>query len=137
MYSSYAQLDTCLAKLDLPTFINALISGLSDTADEIQVLSHMMLFRLSSFSVASTALTQRLDDITPPLDKTMRGAKETKDTVKQDLERSAELQRSSIRAIAALAKGTQKGASAKFDALVEDVNKGRWAAAFKEVSTGH
>lgn len=88
-----------------------------------------MLFRLASARhtsgyVASTALTQRLDDLTPPLERTMKGAKETKDTVKQDLERSAELQRSSLRAIAALARGTVRGASGKFEGLVEEGQDG-------------
>ena len=133
------QLDTCLPKLDLPDFLAAVIAGLSDDADEIKVLAHMMLFRLaSSSSLALThTLTQRLDALTPPLDKTMKGAKETKDTVKQDLERSAELQRSSLRAIAALARGTPRGASVRFDALVEEVLKGPWASAYKEALIMH
>ena len=50
----------------------------------------MMLFRLAS--VAPTAISQRLDDITPALEKSMKGATVTKDTVKQDLERAIEEQ---------------------------------------------
>lgn len=116
----YTLLDTCLTKLDLHEFLTRLLPGLSDDADEIKVISHMMLFRLSQ--VAPAAVSQRLDEISPPLEKAMKGATVTKDTVKQDLERAAELQRSALRAIAALSKiGT--GASVKFDAVVEEAKK--------------
>ncbi|KAJ3534670.1 hypothetical protein NMY22_g6820 [Coprinellus aureogranulatus] len=92
-----------------------------------------MLFRLSQ--VAPTAVAQRLDEATPQLEKTMKGATVTKDTVKQDLERAAELQRSALRAIAALSK-IGAGTSAKFDAFVEEIKKTpTWASEFKELSS--
>ena len=116
-------------------FLARVVTGLSDDADEIKVLAHMMLFRLSS--VAPTALAQRLDDITPPLEKTMKGPNVTKDTVKQDLERAAELQRSTLRAAAALHKSIPAGSSARFDAFVEEIQKGQLGAEFKELSGGH
>jgi len=47
----------------------------------------MMLFRLAQ--VAPAAVSLRLDEATPQLEKTMKGATVTKDTVKQDLERAA------------------------------------------------
>ena len=97
-----SQLDTCLSKLDLHEFLSRVIPGLSDDSDEVKVISHMMLFRLSQ--VALAAVSQRLDEVTPHLEKTMKGATVTKDTVKQDLERAAELQRSALRAVAALSK---------------------------------
>lgn len=126
------QLDTCLAKLDLHTFLSRVIPGLADDSDEIKVISHMMLFRLSQ--VAPTAVAQRLDEATPQLEKTMKGATVTKDTVKQDLERAAELQRSALRAIAALSK-IGAGTSAKFDAFVEEIKKTpTWASEFKELN---
>ncbi len=78
-----------------------------------------MLFRLSQ--VAPTAVSQRLDETTPQLEKTMKGATVTKDTVKQDLERATELQRSALRAIAALGK-IGAGVSPKFDVFVEEIN---------------
>jgi len=91
----------------------------------------MMLFRLSQ--VAPTAVAQRLDEATPKLELTMKGATVTKDTVKQDLERAAELQRSALRAVAALSKiGT--GVSPKFDAFVEEIRKSpNWGNEFKEL----
>ena len=118
-------------KLDLHDFLGHILSGLSDTSDEIKVISHMMLFRLSQ--VAPAAVSQRLDEATPQLEKTMMGATVTKDTVKQDLERAAELQRSALRAVAALSKiGT--GVSPRFDVFVEELRKGTaWGGEFKEL----
>ncbi|RXW15834.1 hypothetical protein EST38_g10023 [Candolleomyces aberdarensis] len=128
----YTLLDTCLAKLDLHVFLSRVLPGLSDDSDEIKVISHMMLFRLSQ--VAPTAVSQRLDEATPQLEKTMKGATVTKDTVKQDLERAAELQRSALRAIAALSK-VGAGVSPKFDAFVEEIRKSQtWGTEFKELT---
>jgi len=127
----YTLLDTCLTKLDLHEFLGHVQTGLADDSDEVKVICHMMLFRLAQ--VAPTAVAQRLDDLTPPLEKSMKGATVTKDTVKQDLERAAELQRSTLRAIAALSKIIQPGASQKFDALVESTRKSsEWGLEFRE-----
>jgi len=117
----YTLLDTCLAKIDLPVFLARVLPGLADDSDEIKVISHMILFRLAQ--VAPAAVSLRLDEATPQLEKTMKGATVTKDTVKQDLERAAELQRSALRAIAALSKASTPGASPKFDAFVEELKK--------------
>ncbi|EKM60594.1 uncharacterized protein PHACADRAFT_203767 [Phanerochaete carnosa HHB-10118-sp] len=117
----YTLLDTCLSKLDPHEFISHMLVGLSDDSDEVKVICHMMLFRLSQ--VAPTAISQRLDDITPALEKSMKGATVTKDTVKQDLERAGELQRSTLRAVVALSKVAQPGASPRFDTLVENTRK--------------
>ncbi|KDR68751.1 hypothetical protein GALMADRAFT_256581 [Galerina marginata CBS 339.88] len=127
----YTLLDTCLAKLNLHEFLERVIPGLSDDSDEIKVISHMMLFRLSQ--VAPAAVAQRLEEATPQLEKTMKGATVTKDTVKQDLERAAELQRSALRAVAALSK-ISAGASPKFDAFVEELKRSpNWGTEFKEL----
>jgi len=127
----YTLLDTCLAKLNLNEFLERLIPGLSDDSDEIKVISHMMLFRLSQVSPA--AVTRRLDEITPLLAKTMKGATVTKDTVKQDLERASELQRSALRAVAALSK-ISTGVSLKFDMLVDEVKRNAtWSNELKEL----
>ena len=129
---SYLQLDTCLPKLDLHEFLSRVLPGLSDDSDEIKVMSHMMLFRLSH--VAPTTISQRLDDITPALEKSMQGATVTKDTVKQDLERASELQRSTLRAIVALIKIAPPGASPRFDALVDSTKKSaEWTNEFQEL----
>ncbi|KAF8651021.1 hypothetical protein AX16_004955 [Volvariella volvacea WC 439] len=135
----YTLLDTCVTKLDIHEFISHLIPGLADDSDEIKVICHMMLFRLSQ--VAPAALVQRLDDATPQLEKTMKGATVTKDTVKQDLERAAELQRSALRAVAALSKAVGVGGAAsvapRFDAFVEDLKKNPdWGTEFRELVNG-
>lgn len=108
------------------------MQGLADDSNEIKVISHMMLFRLAQ--LAPTAVTQRLDEATPLLEKTMKGAQVTKDTVKQDIERAAELQRSTLRATAALSKVSQEGAAPKFDKLVSDLKKDpTWGNEFKDL----
>ena len=125
-------MDTCLSKLDLHEFLSRVVAGLADESDEVKVICHMMLFRLAQ--VAPTATAQRLDDLTPPLEKSMKGATVTKDTVKQDLERAAELQRSTLRAVAALSKISQPGASPKFDAFVAATQKSaEWGGEFREL----
>ena len=92
----------------------------------------MVLFRLAQ--LAPTAISQRLDDITPALEKSMKGATVTKDTVKQDLERAGELQRSTLRAVVALSRVTQPGASPKFDAFVDATRRNsEWSNEFKEL----
>ena len=125
------QLDSCLAKIELHEFLAHVLTGLQDDSDEVKVICHMMLFRLAQ--VAPTAVAQRLDDLTPPLEKSMKGPAVTKDTVKQDLERAAELQKSTLRAVIALSKIAQPGASPKFDAFVEMTKKtAEWRNEFDE-----
>lgn len=109
-----------------------MLAGLADDSDEVKVICHMMLFRLAG--VAPTAVAQRLDDVTPPLEKSMKGATVTKDTVKQDLERAVELQRSTLRAVTALSKISQHGTNPRWDAFVEATRKsGEWGAEFREL----
>ncbi|CAK5269861.1 unnamed protein product [Mycena citricolor] len=128
----YTLLDTCLSKLELPTFLGRVLPGLADASDEIKVICHMMLFRLSQ--VAPAAVAQKLEEATPELEKTMKGATVTKDTVKQDLERAAELQRSALRAVAALSK-IGAGVSPRFDLFVEDLKKNaQWGNEFRELA---
>ena len=91
----------------------------------------MMLFRLSQ--VASTAVAQRLDEALPELEKTMKDVTVTKDTVKQDLERAAELQRSCLRAIAGLSKIRTAGTSPGFDTFLNRLETGKWGAELKEL----
>ncbi|KAF7300230.1 Cullin-associated nedd8-dissociated protein 1 [Mycena kentingensis (nom. inval.)] len=125
----YTLLDTCLSQLGLSTFFERVLPGLADDSDEVKVICHMMLFRLSQ--VASAAVSQKVDEATPELEKTMKGATVTKDMVKQCLER-AELRRSALRVVAALSK-VEMGVSSRFDALVEEMKKSvQWAAEFKE-----
>lgn len=67
----------------------------------------------------------------------MRGTAVTKDTVKQDIERAAELRRSTMRAVAALSKIDSAGSAPKFDAFVEESRKNeQWGQEFREL-LGH
>ncbi len=90
-----------------------------------------MLFRLSQ--VAPAATSQRLDEAAEPLGVTMKGLAVNKDTVKQDLERASELQRSALRAIAALSKIATPGLAPRFDAVVEQVRNGQYTNEFREL----
>lgn len=142
-YVHREQLDTCLHKLDLPTYLTYLLPALTDPSDEIKVLSHLLISRLSSLTLCIPLLIAHLDELTPALETTMRGAPVTKDTVKQELERAAELRRSTMRAVAALMKvvaiGSGVGALAtagtqKFEAFVEDVKRNeQWGPEFREL----
>ncbi|EIN13285.1 ARM repeat-containing protein [Punctularia strigosozonata HHB-11173 SS5] len=127
----YTLLDTCLPKLDINELLARVLSGLGDDSDEIKVICHMILFRLSQ--VAPTAVAQRLDEATPLLEKSVKGPNVTKDTVKQDVERAAELRRSTLRASAALSKISVSGLSPKFDAFIEVLQKSEWATEFREL----
>ncbi|KAG2745509.1 TIP120-domain-containing protein [Suillus brevipes Sb2] len=133
----YTLLDTCLAKLDLSILLSHLLAAISDPSDEIKVIGHMLLARLSASPITSIALAQRLDGLTPSLESTMRGSAVTKDTVKQDIERAAELRRSTMRAVAALSKIDSAGSAPKFDAFVEESRKNeQWGQEFREL-LGH
>ncbi|KAG8745439.1 hypothetical protein FRC10_007982 [Ceratobasidium sp. 414] len=128
----YTLLDTSLSKLDLNEFLTIVLRGLSDESNEVKVLCHMMLHRLSQ--VAPTAAAQRLDETVDPLQAAMKEAAVDKNTVKQDLEQAAELQRSALRAAAALSGviGLSHGGAPKFTAFVEGLEKGKWGAEFRE-----
>jgi cullin-associated NEDD8-dissociated protein 1 len=92
----------------------------------------MVLFGLPQHAPA--AVSQRLDEIAPSLEKSMKGAAVTKDTVKQDFEHATELQRSTLRAVVALCKVSGSGGSPKFDKFVAEVRmSSQWAAEFKDL----
>jgi len=117
----------------LNEFLVHILVGLADESDEIKVICHMMLFRLAQIS--PTAVAQHLSDATPLLERSMKGTNVGKDTVKQDLERAAELQRSTLRAIAALSKiAAGAGTSPRFDAFVADLRHSpEWGHEFNEL----
>ncbi|KAG9126256.1 hypothetical protein FRC07_004222 [Ceratobasidium sp. 392] len=77
-------------------------------------------------------LEARLQDPSPTA--AMKEAAVDKNTVKQDLEQAAELQRSALRAAAALSGviGLSHGGAPKFAGFVEGLEKGKWGAEFRE-----
>jgi len=127
----YTLLETNLARLDLAELLSRVIAGLKDTANDIQTLCHMMVFRLAQ--LAPAAVAARIGDFTEDLTKAMAGPAVTKDTVKQDLERAQEQQKSALRAIAALSKVNTPGTYPKFDELIASVSKGQWANDFHDL----
>ncbi|KAI0307414.1 TIP120-domain-containing protein [Multifurca ochricompacta] len=127
----YTLLDTSLTKLDLNELLTHVLVGLADGSDEIKVICHMILFRLAP--LAPTAVAQRLGEATPLLEASMKGPAVGKDTVKQDLERAAELQRSTLRAVAALSKIAGTGAAPRFDAWVAELKKSEWRNELNEL----
>jgi len=128
----YTLLDTCITKIDLHVFLGRVLGGLKDDSDEIKVICHMMLFRLAH--IAPAAVSQRLDDSAEPLAATMTEVAVEKNTVKQDLERASELQRSALRAIAALSRISTPGLAPRFDAVLEKVRGGQYASEFKDLA---
>lgn len=80
------------------------------------VISFLSLSRLSL--VAPTSVTQILDSIAPSFADTMKTYASNKDSVKQDFDRHAEMQRSALRTIAALAKLSSTGVTPAFETLV-------------------
>jgi len=128
----YTLLDNCISKIELQAFLERVLKGLNDESDEIKVICHMMLFRIAQ--IAPTAVSQRLDEAAEPLGKTMADVAVEKNTVKQDLERASELQRSALRAIAALSKIQQPGVAPRFENMVEKVKSGQYAGEFRELT---
>lgn len=111
-------LDTCLNKIDINEFTNRVLGGLSDE-DEIKVLCYLMLIRLSH--IAPTTVASRLDQSTEAFSATIN-LKLKVNSVKQDHERTAELQRSALRALVALLRVSSPNTSPKFCQLVRDTS---------------
>jgi len=111
-------LETCLNKIDINEFTNRVLSGLSDE-DEIKVLCYLMLIRLSH--IAPTTIASRLDQSTEAFSATIN-LKLKDNSVKQDHERTAELQRSALRALVALLRVSSPSTSPKFCQLIKDTS---------------
>lgn len=111
-------LDMCLSKIDINEFTDRVLNGISDE-DEIKVLCYLMLIRLSHIAPATVA--PRLDQSTEQFSATIN-LKLKDNAVKQDHERTAELQRSALRAMVALLPLSSPAVSPKFCQLIRDTN---------------
>ncbi|EGG09774.1 uncharacterized protein MELLADRAFT_42468 [Melampsora larici-populina 98AG31] len=111
-------LDMCLSKIDINEFTDRVLNGISDE-DEIKVLCYLMLIRLSHIAPATVA--PRLDQSTEAFSAIIN-LKLKDNAVKQDLERTAELQRSALRAMVALLPLSSPAVSPKFCQLIRDTN---------------
>ncbi|KAH9813025.1 armadillo-type protein [Melampsora americana] len=111
-------LDMCLSKIDINEFTDRVLNGISDE-DEIKVLCYLMLIRLSHIAPATVA--PRLDQSTEAFSATIN-LKLKDNAVKQDHERTAELQRSALRAVVALLPLASPAVSPKFCQLIRETN---------------
>jgi len=111
----YTLLDTCITQLDLVEFISPLASGLVDVYD-IQMLNHLLLIRLAK--KAGAPLIGSLDPLIEPLKSNVL-SKPKDSAVKQQVERNEELIRSSLRAVAAIAKIPEAENSPKFQEFMK------------------
>ncbi|WRT63736.1 uncharacterized protein IL334_000659 [Kwoniella shivajii] len=111
----YTLLGTCFSRIDLPTFTERVMASLSDV-NEVKVLGLMLLLRLGQMS--PTSVIPRLDDITNALKDMMKDVEVRDDTVKQDLERKEEMQRSTLRTAVPLYKLSSPQQAPQFHTFV-------------------
>lgn len=123
----YTLLENCLSRIELSTFLDHVLIGLADAAQEIKLLNHLILQRLSACS--PTALLSHLDDAAGPLKDTI-DTKPKASAVKQEIEKIADLVRSAIRTVVVLSRVVARGgslegsattAAPKFDELVKGI----------------
>lgn len=128
----YTLLETCFTKLDMKAYLDIVVNGLSDD-DDIKVSSFLMLVKLRN--MAPTAVVQRLDAAATPFDAILKT--KTKETsVKQEIEKLAEMQRSALRTMATLARIANAANSPKFVQLIQDTKSSAlWGSEFKTMIT--
>ncbi|WVQ93760.1 hypothetical protein IAU59_000837 [Kwoniella sp. CBS 9459] len=111
----YTLLGTCFSKIDLPAFTDRVMASLSDV-NEVKILGLMLLLRLGQMS--PTSVIPRLDDVAGSLKIMMKDVEVKDDTVKQDLERKEEMQRSTLRTAIPLYKMSSAQQAPAFHAFV-------------------
>ena len=94
----YTLLDVCPARLDIGEFIGHIVSGLRDHTD-IQLLTYLMVVRLASKFPAD--VLARINDILLALQVAL-DIKLKSNAVKQEIEKTEELQKAAVRAIFAI-----------------------------------
>ncbi|WWD22460.1 hypothetical protein CI109_106951 [Kwoniella shandongensis] len=114
----YTLLGTCFSKIDLATFTDRVMAALTDV-NEVKVLGLMLLLRLGQ--MAPTSVIPRLDDVAASLKVMMKDVEVKDDTVKQDLERKEEMQRSTLRTAVPLYKTSTAQQAPAFHAFVSSL----------------
>ncbi|OCF45173.1 tip120-family protein [Kwoniella heveanensis CBS 569] len=114
----YTLLGTCFSKIDLPAFTDRVMASLSDV-NEVKILGLMLLLRLGQMS--PTSVIPRLDDVAGALKIMMKDVEVKDDTVKQDLERKEEMQRSTLRTAIPLYKMSSAQQAPAFHAFVSNL----------------
>ncbi|GAA5846966.1 hypothetical protein JCM9279_006969 [Rhodotorula babjevae] len=127
----HSLLDTCLKDIDLNSYLSRIIAGLADE-EEVKKLCYVMVSKMAH--VAPTTVTQRLDETVSIFEETL-GIVLKDNAVKQEAERTLELQKSAVRCLAVLNKLASPAATPKFSAFIDTtVVNGKMAAEFKESS---
>ncbi|GAA5863674.1 hypothetical protein JCM3774_001210 [Rhodotorula dairenensis] len=127
----HSLLDTCLKQIDLQEYLSRVIAGLADE-EEVKKLCYVMLVKLAQ--VAPAAVASRLDEIVPSFTETL-GIVLKDNAVKQEAERTLELQKSAVRCLAVLNHLASPTASPKFVAFISGtVVTGKMANEFAESS---
>ncbi|KAI8905790.1 armadillo-type protein [Powellomyces hirtus] len=115
----YTLLETCLSRIDIFGFLQRVLNGLRDPSNDIKILSHLMLQRLSYLS--PTAVAQKLDEMVEPLKLTLL-AKSKSNAVKQEVEKTNELVRSTARTTIVLANLSEISVSPRFVDFLKEVH---------------
>ena len=94
----HSLLDTCAKQIDLQEYLSRVIAGLADE-EEVKKLCYIMLVKLAQ--VAPAVVAARLDETVPSFTETL-GIVLKDNAVKQEAERTLELQKSAVRCLAVL-----------------------------------
>ncbi|CAK9779690.1 unnamed protein product [Cutaneotrichosporon oleaginosum] len=125
----YTLLATCFAKIDLPSFTDRVLAALRDV-NEIKVLGLMLLLRLAE--LAPAIVKPHLDGVVEALRAIMKDLEVKEDTIKQDLQRKEEIQRSTMRTITPLFHMTSAAQAPAFHAYVASLLKSDQWKEFRE-----
>ncbi|KAJ3191342.1 Cullin-associated NEDD8-dissociated protein 1, partial [Irineochytrium annulatum] len=104
----FTLLETSLAGIDVFSFLDHVVNGLTDASQDIKTLCHLMLQRLAVLS--PTVLVARLDVTIAPL-KEIINTKPKGNAVKQEIEKLNDLVRSGVRTALILARLTGSSGS--------------------------
>ncbi|BEI79879.1 hypothetical protein CcaverHIS002_0104080 [Cutaneotrichosporon cavernicola] len=116
----YTLLATSFAKIDLPSFTDRVLAALRDV-NEIKVLGLMLLLRLAE--LAPAIVEPHLDGVVDALKAIMKDLEVKEDTIKQDLQRKEEIQRSTMRTITPMFRMTSAAQAPAFHAYVASLLK--------------
>ncbi|GAA6003408.1 TIP120 domain-containing protein [Rhodotorula paludigena] len=127
----HSLLDTCFKQIELQAYLGRVIAGLADE-EEVKKLCYVMLMKLAQ--MAPTAVAQRLDETVPSFTETL-GIVLKDNAVKQEAERTLELQKSAVRCLAVLNRLASPATTPNFKAFIDGtVATGKMSNEFKESS---
>ncbi|KAK4057022.1 hypothetical protein OIO90_001922 [Microbotryomycetes sp. JL221] len=125
-------LDSCVKDFEVDEFLDRVVAGLKDE-EEVKKLCYLMLTKLSHLT--PLAVSNRLDDTVPSFTETLQTTLK-ENSVKQDLERLAELQKAALRCMIVLQKRSSQVNTPKFCNMIQTiVVNGRFANDWKELSS--